>query len=124
MYKYTLNDNEDIIKIFDNLYIKQRSNEKTTSAILTNQRLLFLDYIVQNEGLEVLRIARGSQAIQYKEVYYQIILNDIKMINKKELYEIVLNNNSIIEFNNKKLYDLILKLKEDITLLFLFVDNY
>ena len=70
MYKYTLNDNEDIIKIFDNLYIKQGSNEKTTSAILTNQRLLFLDYIV-------------------------------------------LNNNSIIEFNDKKLYDLILKLKEE-----------
>ncbi len=113
MYKYILNDNEDIIKIFDNLYIKQGNNEKTTSAILTNQRLLFLDYIVQNEGLEVLRIARGSQAIQHKEAYYQIILNDIKIINKKELYEIVLNNNSIIEFNDKKLYDLILKLKEE-----------
>lgn len=28
MYKYTLNDNEDIIKIFDNLYIKQGRNEK------------------------------------------------------------------------------------------------
>ena len=113
MYKYTLNDNEDIIKIFDNLYLKQGNNEKTTSAILTNQRLLFLDYIVQNEGLEVLRIARGSQALQYKVVYYQIILNDIKTINKKELYEIVLNNNSIIEFNDKKLYDLILKFKEE-----------
>ena len=59
-----------ISKIFDNLYIKQGNNEKTTSAILTNQRLLFLDYIV-------------------------------------------LNNNSIIEFNDKKLYDLILKLKEE-----------
>ena len=70
MYKYTLNDNEDIIKIFDNLYIKQGNNEKTTSAILTNQRLLFLDYIV-------------------------------------------LSNNSIIELNDKKLYDLILKLKEE-----------
>lgn len=88
-------------KIFDNQYIKQGNNEKTTSAILTNQRLLFLDHIVQNEGLEVLRIARGSQSLQYKEVYYQIILNDIKTINKKELYEIVLNNNSIIEFNEK-----------------------
>ena len=51
MYKYTLNDKEDVIKIFNNLYVKQGSNEKTTSAILTNQRLLFLDYIVQNEGL-------------------------------------------------------------------------
>ena len=59
-----------ISKIFDNLYIKQGNNEKITSTILTNQRLLFLDYIV-------------------------------------------LNNNSIIEFNNKKLYDLILKLKEE-----------
>ena len=59
-----------ISKIFDNLYIKQGKNEKITSTILTNQRLLFLDYIV-------------------------------------------LNNNSIIEFNDKKLYDLILKLKEE-----------
>ena len=100
-------------KIFDNLYIKQGNNERPTSAILANQRLLFLDYIVQNEGLEVLRITRGSQAIQYKEVYYQINLNDINALNKKELYEIVLNNNSIIEFNDKKLYDLILKLKEE-----------
>ena len=59
-----------ISKIFDNLYIKQGNNEKITATILTNQRLLFLDYIV-------------------------------------------LNNNSIIEFNDKKLYDLILKLKEE-----------
>ena len=59
-----------ISKIFDNLYIKQGNNEKITSTILTNQRLLFLDYIV-------------------------------------------LNNYSIIEFNDKKLYDLILKLKEE-----------
>lgn len=59
-----------ISKIFDNLYIKQGNNEKITSTILTNQRLLFLDYIV-------------------------------------------LSNNSIIEFNDKKLYDLILKLKEE-----------
>lgn len=44
---------------------------------------------------------------------YKYTLNDIKMINKKELYEIVLNNNSIIEFNDKKLYDLILKLKKE-----------
>lgn len=44
---------------------------------------------------------------------YKYTLNDIKALNKKEVYDIVLNNNSIIEFNDKKLYDLILKLKEE-----------
>ena len=39
-----------ISKIFDDLYIKQGSNDKPPSAILTNQRLLFLDYIVLNNN--------------------------------------------------------------------------
>ena len=49
MYKYKLMDNEDVIEIFDKLYVKQGNNEKTTSVILTNKRLLFLDYLVPDE---------------------------------------------------------------------------
>ena len=69
MYNFELMNGEIVRKIFDDVFIKQGENEKNTTIVLTNKRLLFLDYVMQNEGLEVLRIARGADYIKYKETH-------------------------------------------------------
>ena len=109
MYNFELINNEEVIKIFDEVFIKQEGNQKTTTIILTNKRLLFLDHITPNEGLEVLRVARGADYIRYKEVYYQIDLNDIENISNGEYYQVTLKNKMVFEFDNEKLYKLLVK---------------
>lgn len=64
MYNFNLNKDEEIIKVFDDVLIRQEGNEKVTTIALTNKRVLFLDYLIENEGLEVLRIARGMNYIK------------------------------------------------------------
>ena len=76
MYNFNLLKNEKIIKVFEEIYIIQEENEKVTTIALTNKRLLFLDYLNENEGQEVLRIARGTNYLKIKDVYYYINLND------------------------------------------------
>lgn len=107
MYNFELMDNEKVIKIFDEILIKQEDNQKTTTIVLTDKRLLFLDYVTPNEGSEVLRIARGANYIKYKEVYYQIDLNKIVDITKKEYYQVILENKMTFEFDDDELYNLL-----------------
>lgn len=105
MYNFNFIENEELIQIFDEILVKQNENEKITTIALTNKRLLFLDYII-NDGLEVLRIAKGINFTRYKEVYYEIDLNNIKLITEEEYYKIILKDNTSIQFNNKELYEL------------------
>lgn len=104
MYNFELMNNEEVVKIFEEVFIKQGENERYTTIVLTNKRLLFLDYITPNEGLEVLRIARGLDYLKYKEIYYQIDLNNIVNIIKDEYYQVVLKNKITFEFDNDELY--------------------
>lgn len=108
MYNFELIKDEELIKIFDDIYIKQNENEKTTTIILTNKRLLFLEHKTPNEGLEVLRITRGTNYIKIKDVYYQVNLEDILNIIKEENYQVILRSGMIFEFNNDELYNLLL----------------
>lgn len=105
MYNFELMNNEEIVKIFDEIFVKQGKNEKNTTIILTNKRLLFLDYITPNEGLEVLRIARGADYIKYKEIYCQIDLNDLVNVVKGEYYKAILKDNNSFEFEDVELYN-------------------
>lgn len=106
MYNFNFIDNEELIAIFDNVLVKQNENEKITTIALTNKRLLFLDYVT-NDGAEALRIINKMNLVRTKEVYYQVNLEDIKILNDSEYYCIVLKDNTEIEFNNKELYKLL-----------------
>lgn len=106
MYNFNFIENEELIEIFDGVLVKQNENEKITTIALTNKRLLFLDYIT-NDGLEALRIINKMNLVRTKEVYYQVNLEDIKMLYDEEYYCIVLKDNTEIEFNNKELYRLL-----------------
>lgn len=104
MYNFNLLKDEEVIAIFDEVFIKQDDKEKTTTIAITNKRLLFLDYLVPNEGLEVLRIARGTSYPIYKDVYHQINLDDIETITREK---ITLENQTCFEYANNELYDLL-----------------
>lgn len=82
--------------------------KKKTTVALTNKRLLFLDYN-QHDFREVLRIARSIEYIRYKEVYYQIHLEEIVSIEEKENYIVHLSNNINFEFDNDNLFKLLLE---------------
>lgn len=107
MYNIKLNELETIIKIFDNIYIKQDINEKYTTIILTNQRLLFLDHLIPNEGLEMLRVSKGINYLKEMDVYFEVNLSDINNVVEDEYYKITLKNKMYFEFNEQELYNLI-----------------
>ena len=107
MYNFNFLENEKLIDIFDNTLIKQGNNEKITTIALTDKRLLFLDYLNINNGIEAIRISRGVHYTRYKEVYYQIDLNEIKSLFENEYFSITLKDKTTIEFNNEQLYKLL-----------------
>ena len=103
MYNFNLLPNEELIKVFDNISIKQEENEKNTTIALTNKRLLFLDYLTENDYSEVLRISKGIDYLKYKEVYFEINLKNITNIKEEKLY-ILLYDDKSFEFDNKELF--------------------
>ena len=103
MYNIDLLKNEKIIDIFDEVFIKQGNQEKYTTIAITNKRLLFLDYLTENDYSEVLRIAKGIDYLKYKEVYFEINLKNIKNI-KEEKHYILFYDDKSFEFDNKELY--------------------
>lgn len=107
MYNFGLMDDEELVKVFDEVLVKQGKNEKVTTIAVTNKRLLFLDHGVENEGAEVLRIAREINYFRVKEVYYEINLKDITDVVKDKLYQVILKDNKMFEFYDEELFLLI-----------------
>ena len=99
MYDIKLEKNEKIILISDNTII----NNKLYTSIITNKRLLILDYpsSYQNSQ-EELRILSRINYIKKKEVILSISLNNIKSITGNK---IILNNNKNIILDDKDIID-------------------
>ncbi len=87
MYNLNLNTNEVVEFIKDDVAVNYNNEKKIMSIVITNQRILFLDYY--NEAEEFLRLATGVSYIKAKEVYYSALLKNI------------LDNTIIINGNNK-----------------------
>lgn len=106
MYNFNFIENEELIEVFDEVYIRQNDNENVTTIALTNKRLLFLEYIT-NDGMEALRITNKLNLIRSKDVYYSIDLDNIEKVYEDEYFIIKLKDNSLIEFNESKLFELL-----------------
>lgn len=102
MYNFELSDNEKIVEIFDDILIKHNNKEISFTLVLTDKRVLFLDYI--DDYREDLKVGKGINYIRYKELYYQINLIDIKEIIKDK---IILKNKIEFQINDNKLVSLI-----------------
>ena len=108
MYNFNLYDDENVVKIFDEVLIRQNDKQRITSIVLTNKRLLFYDF-VNSDPAETLRTARGMYGIRTKEVSYIIDLNNIESIEKGKYYLINLKDNISFEFDSEELYNLLSK---------------
>ena len=100
--------NEELVQIFEDVWIAQGENGKNTTIALTNQRLLFLDYD-KFDPREDLRIGRGVDYLRTKEVYYSIDLKNIKNITEKNNYYSINFKDDIksIDFDDKQLFKLL-----------------
>lgn len=112
MYDFKLNKNEIIKIISDDGVIYANKEERNVTFIITNLRLLILDYPsgIYNSA-EDLRISGKMNYIRKKEIISEINLNHIVSITKQmDYYKIALkdkkyinlNDDSIIEYLNKE----------------------
>ena len=78
MYDFKLEQNEEVKLISDNTIIYFDKESKNYTSIITNKRLLILDYPsgVHNSA-EDLRISGRMTYIRKKEVISEIYLNDM-----------------------------------------------
>lgn len=105
MYDFKLNKNEEIKLISDNTIVYTSSEEKNVTCIITNQRLLFLDYPsgVHN-SVEDLRISGKMNYIRKKEVIGEIYLKDMETITKEvDYYKIEFKNKEYINLNDDEI---------------------
>ena len=107
MYDFKLNKNEEIKLISDNTIIYIAKEEKNVTCIITNKRLLILDYPsgIRNSA-EDLRISGRMTYIRKKEVIAEIDLKNIETITKQNnYYKIQLKNKKYINLDDEEIIE-------------------
>lgn len=105
MYDFKLKNNEEIKLISDNTIIYTDNEEINVTCIITNQRLLILDYPsgIYNSA-EDLRISGKMTYIRKKEIVADINLRDITSVTKENnYYKIELNNKGHINLSDEEI---------------------
>ncbi len=111
MYDFKLNKNEEVKLISDNTIVYTAKEDKNVTCIITNQRLLILDYPsgIYNSA-EDLRISGKMTYIRKKEVIGEIDLKDIEnIIKESDYYKIEFNNNEYINLNDNEIIEYLKK---------------
>lgn len=109
MYNFKLNENETIILIDD--YVLVKNNHEYFTIIITNERLLVLDYpkALYNSN-EDLRISGKLNYLKMKELILSKRITEIKkIIDNSKYHKIIFTDDTYIEIKSK---DVISKLKE------------
>ena len=104
MYDFKLKNNEEIRLISDDTIIYTDNEEINVTCIITNQRLLILDYPsgIYNSA-EDLRVSGKMTYIRKKEIVAEINLKDItSIIKENNYYRIELNNKSYINLSDEE----------------------
>ena len=103
MYEFKKLKGEIIQYISDNALLKKDKENKLISVIITNKRLLLLDYPSQlNNYQEVLRTSQNIDYMRKKEIIFETNLDEVLKI---ENDKITLKNGNyfyLIEENIKK----------------------
>ena len=105
MYDFKLEQNEEVKLISDNTIIYFDKESKNYTSIITNKRLLILDYPsgIYNSA-EDLRISGRMTYIRKKEVISEIYLNDmVSLENEKQFYKIILKNGKYLNINDDEI---------------------
>ena len=115
MYDFKLKNNEEIRLISDDTIIYTDNEEINVTCIITNQRLLILDYPsgIYNSA-EDLRVSGKMTYIRKKEIVAEINLKDITSITKENnYYKIELNNKGYINLSDEEIIKYLKKEKNN-----------
>ena len=102
MYDINLLKEESVISIIEEVILKKEDNPHQITVVITNKRLIFLDYpALEHNFEEDLRISRGVDYLKKKEEIYSVYLKDIKEIIEGKEY----NKYNLSDSNHFYLYD-------------------
>jgi len=88
MYDFLKLEGENILLISDDAILLKENTEKNISVIITNKRMLLLDYPEKSNNYEeAMRTSRGSEYIMKKEPIFTIELDKIKSIEQQSNYD-------------------------------------
>ena len=99
MFNMNLLDKEKIVLVDNDSLLKNNSDIINVTIIITNYRLLILDY---PKGLNALKFGRMINYPQEKEVIFETELKNIVNINKvKEFYKYTLSDSNYFLLKSK-----------------------
>lgn len=104
MYNFTLLENENIGFISDNSMILEDNSYNKYSIIITNLRLLILNYPSPiSNSMEDLRCSQRISYIPKKEIFFQIDLNKILnfKLRDKDMIDIYISKTNYITIHDK-----------------------
>ena len=103
MYNFNKLDNEEILLISDDSILKVENVHKEISTIVTNKRLILLDYPEKtNNYEETLRTSRGVDYVLQKEPILCVNLENIKEITKENDFDkYILSSSNYFYLNNE-----------------------
>ena len=112
MYNFQKLDNEEILLIRDDSILKKADKDIVISTIITNKRLILLDYPSEiNNYEEAMRTSRGTDYIKQKEPILIVNLEDIKEVVKEENFDkYVLNTSNYFYLNDNEVKDKVIDL--------------
>lgn len=105
IYNFNKLDNEEILLISDESVLKKDDKDITISTIVTNKRLILLDYPEKSNNYEeAMRTSRGTDYIKQKEPIFIVNLEDIKEIIKENNFDkYVLNTSNYFYLNDNEI---------------------
>ena len=99
MFDINLLENEKIVLVDNDSLLKSNNDIINVTTIITNYRLLILDY---PKGLNALKFGRMINYPQKKEVIFETELKNIVNINKvKEFYKYTLSDSNYFLLKSK-----------------------
>lgn len=114
MYNFNKLDNEEILLISDESVLRKDDKEEKISTIVTNKRLILLDYPdASNNYEEAMRTSRGADYVLQKEPILVVNLDEINdIISENDFDKYVLNTSNYFYLNDNEIKNKINELLE------------
>ena len=106
MYNYSLLNNEELIKIYDDILLKTGNDILDVSVIITNMRFMILSIPKDKEAYRVGRMIIDKPIS--KEIIFETNINNIIDIKKEEdYYKYILSDTNYFLLNTDEIYKFI-----------------
>jgi hypothetical protein len=111
MYNFQLENNEDVVYVNNNVYVKEIDNDIEVSLVLTNKRLLlFKDVNKELEYKELFRITKGVSYSPNNELFFEINIDSIIDIQPIDFYDkYIFKDGNYILISSEELFKIMTK---------------